>query len=313
MEVNNSEDFFDLSDLALYNIENNPNCKSTAEWKGHRIESIDLTDFNQQTDQRISQLFPSIISTNSYLTDALLSSLSQEFDEPQTGSHRLATIGNPTEELLILGINGVNTSLADAKSNQAYIKSLIPGNHGVDYIYNHSNSYIIDILEVFFLNYNGYSPNTARLLIEAWTHFHTYHQDNPSKKILQPCHSQGAIHVYNALLQSPQEIRDRVLVIAIAPGKVVPTTICYDSYNYVSKKDFLHCGEILFFNEPATDERGLSEHVVKTLEHYEQLILLDPDPNAVGIDHYFQSLTFKAKLTEHLQKYIEQNGEYCDS
>ena len=307
MEIDPSEDSFDVTSFPL---EGDPDWKNAVQWNGRIIEPLDLTDLNRPADQLIGQLFSSIPQTNPAC--ALIGCIPEKFGASEAGSHRLPTLGTPTEELLILGINGVYTTLADARSNQAYIKSLISSDHGIDYIYNHSNSYLIDILEVFFLNYNGYSPNTARLLIEAWGHFHEYHRNNPSKKILQPCHSQGAIHVYNALLQSPQEIRDRVIVIAIAPGKVVPKTLCHASYNYASKRDFLHCGEILYFNEPGTNEFGVSEHVTKILEHYEQLILLDPHPKAIGIDHHFQSPTFKEKLREHLQRYIEQNGEFQD-
>ena len=47
-----------------------------------------------------------------------------------------------------------------------------------------------------------------------------------------------------------------------------------------------------------------------TLEHREQLILLDPDSKAEGIDHEFQSPTFKEPLTDHIEDYINKNGEY---
>ena len=32
------------------------------------------------------------------------------------------------------------------------------------------------------------------------------------------CHSQGVIHVRNALIDYPEELRQRILVVAISPG-----------------------------------------------------------------------------------------------
>ena len=76
-------------------------------------------------------------------------------------------------------------------------------------------------LEILTMNYLGYSPHTAALLRKTFTDFHEANKDNPNAKYLQLCHSQGALHLRNALQGLPQEIRDRVIVLAIAPAAII--------------------------------------------------------------------------------------------
>lgn len=183
----------------------------------------------------------------------------------------------------------------------------------IDFIYNRTHGAPLDLLEVFILNYSGISPNTEDLLLQSWQEFADKHKDNPHKKVLQPCHSQGAVHVYNALASASKELWDRVIVVAIAPAKVIPRDMCYESFNYASKRDIVPLGNILFVNivEAANSNLELSDNLEMTRRNQEELILLDPAPEIKsGIDHEFQSPTFKPKLTEHLKDYINRNGEY---
>ncbi len=230
--------------------------------------------------------------------------------DPSMISQKLPTLGEPNKDLLILGINGMNTNLNEALSHQAYLKSLTPKDVGVDFIHNHSNTAPIDLAEILGLNYFGYSPNTAHLLKEAWTEFHERHKDNPEKKILQICHSQGAIHINNALDSCPEEIRQRLIVVAIAPAKIVPTETCYKSFNYASENDIVHYGELIHPSFFDPNETGMSPVLKMKLEQREQLILLEPHPDAKGIDHDFQTETCKQNLRMKIKDYINNNGEY---
>ncbi len=227
-------------------------------------------------------------------------------------SERLPTLGTPDPDLLFIAANGMATSKEEALGHQAYLRKLAGDRLAVDFIYNHSNSVPIDLLEIFCLNYFGYSPISADLLQRSWQKFADYHKDSPAKKVLQYCHSQQAIHVYNALEASPQELRDRIIVVAIAPAKVIPKDLCYDSFNYASKNDIVPYGEAVFagFLDCPHFDFEVSELWKMTLEHREQLILLDPDSKAKGIDHEFQSPTFEEPLTKHINDYINKNGDY---
>lgn len=97
--------------------------------------------------------------------------------------------------------------------------------------------------------------------------------------------------MYNALDSSPKSVRERIIVLAISPGKIIPRELCYESYNYASKKDFV----------PKLD-------VIGRIRYGNELILLDPDPKAPEHDHGLDSPTFQRIIKENLQNYIMDYG-----
>jgi len=222
--------------------------------------------------------------------------------EPET-SARYITGGNWDIRLGIGSTNGMNTTLDEAASHANYLAKFA-SNQNIDWIYNRSHGPLIDLAEIFTLNYAGRSPNTGQLLIDTWTEFHERNAEQPQAKYLQFCHSQGAIHVRNALANAPKEIRDRVIVVAIAPGAVVPKNLCYQSYNYASKKDIVPFGELVYASALDTNEFGTSKLVETALENRDELILLDPHPDDTGIDHDFESPTFKDRIIYHINQYL---------
>ena len=46
------------------------------------------------------------------------------------------------------------------------------------------------------------------------------------------------------------------------------------------------------------------------MERAKNLILLDPHPDATGIDHDFQSPTFTETIEKIMKDYLKHNGEY---
>lgn len=224
-------------------------------------------------------------------------------------SHLFTTAGKRQSTCRIGGINGINTSLDNAAGHADYLRGL-SGGQSIDWIYNNTHGAIGDLAEVFTQNYLGFSPNTARLLTDNWVAFHEENKDNPKAKYLQICHSQGAIHVKNALLNAPKEIAERVIVVAIAPAAVITKDLCFDSYNYASKKDIVPFGELLAAGALDPGLIGVSGCVQTALENRKELILLDPHPDATGIDHDFRSPTFREIIRDHLIDHIENKGEY---
>jgi hypothetical protein len=207
------------------------------------------------------------------------------------------------------GINGMNTSFKEAASHAQYLSDLGGGNE-VQWVHNKSNRWDRDLLEIAFLNYLGFSPNTASDLKKNWYEYHELHRDNPKKKYLQFCHSQGTIHVNNALDSCPEEISDRVMVVSIAPAKVVPTEKCFKSYNYASEKDFVFLGEIAYSGFLNSDPFEASPFMEMTIENHEELILLPADPSSYWPDHGWKSLTFVKNIRKHISEYLECDGEY---
>ena len=157
-------------------------------------------------------------------------------------------------------------------------------------VYNETAWLFADVQECL-RNRRGYISKPAAQMLILWDLFTRVHKD-PSVKLLFICHSGGAIHVKNALEAAPQHIRDRIIVVAIAPGAIVPREICHNSYNYVSKNRDL---------VPLSDVEGMRKYG-------NQLIHLDPHPDAKRWDHDFRSPTFAGVLQKHIAKFKAENG-----
>ncbi len=203
------------------------------------------------------------------------------------------------------GINGMGNNLEMAQENARYIGQL-SSNHHIDWTFNHTNSILFDVAEATVLNFKGIS-GPAKDLQANWIKFHEEHKNDPDAKYFQLCHSQGAIHVKNALQGAPQEIRDRVIVLAIAPAAVVPKGLCYDSFNYASKRDPIPYFEAAFkYDADAPYEERMSE---PSREALKELILLEPHPDASFGDHVLDSPTFKQIIQDQIEDFIKEYGE----
>ena len=219
------------------------------------------------------------------------------------------TKGERSPNLGVGFIHGIGNVLPDAIFHAEYLSRLNEG-RSIDAIYNKSNTAPIDLLEAFLINIPGESPNTAKLLQENWVEFHHKNIDNSKLKYLQVCHSQGAIHVRNALASAPKEIRDRVIVVAIAPAAVVPRELCFDSTNYACKADIVPKVEIPVSVVLDLAHREGFTHLREAIEKQDQIIWIDPHPDSKGMRHGFQDPTYLKWLKTHLQEHVENNGEY---
>ena len=224
-------------------------------------------------------------------------------------SRRFETPGTKKPHCAIGGINGINNTFDDSNSHAAYLSKLAD-KQSISWVHNQSHGALVDLAEVFTANYLGFSPNTGKLLTEAWQEFHEQNRDHPHAKFLQFCHSQGAIHVRNALAHAPKEIRARVIVVAIAPAVVVSRELCYNSYNYASKKDIVHYGELAFLGALDSNETGTSAGMKCAMKEREELICLEPHPEATGIDHEFQSPTYRPYIERHIEIHKKNGGKY---
>ena len=149
-------------------------------------------------------------------------------------------------------------------------------------------SILADILECG-IGHVGFHTSPVQLLKNQWNHFIATH--SPCAKFLQPCHSGGALHVKNALLTSPESVRQRIIVLAIAPAVIVPEELCFKSYNYISRRDFV----------THLDLAG-------KLKYGGELHILEPHPEASFWDHEFLSPTFRDPIQGHINDYIENYG-----
>ena len=146
-----------------------------------------------------------------------------------------------------------------------------------------------DIVECGLAHIGFHTP-PVQLLKNQWNHFIATH--GPEAIFFQICHSGGADHVKNALKDSPDSVRQRIIVLAINPSVVVPDELCYESHNYISKRDFVTRLDI-----------------IGNLKYGEELHILEPHPDADFWDHEFASPTFKKLIQDQITNYIENYGD----
>lgn len=218
------------------------------------------------------------------------------------------TKGDSEQSCRIGGINGINTSYDDAVRHAEYLKRFT-SDRSIEWVYDHSSGIVPDLAKAG-AEYLGYSSKTGEYIQENWKNFYENNKDNPEAKYLQFCHSKGAIEIRNELYKTSQEIRDRIIVVAIAPAVVVPSNLCYESYNYVSKRDIVPHAELAIAGALETDEFGKTPLMDLAMENHEELIVLDPHPGATGIDHDFESPTYEGKIKDHIKEYIKNDGKY---
>ena len=108
------------------------------------------------------------------------------------------------------------------------------------------------------------------------------------------CHSQGALHVRNALLDYPPELRERILVVAIAPAAYIYQETCAQVVHYRAEwwRDFV----------PRFDRFGAQRET-------DTIVTLTSDSEASAFDHELMSHTYQARLRRHIRAYILSQGE----
>jgi hypothetical protein len=223
-------------------------------------------------------------------------------------SSTFTTGGTKNLRLGIGGINGMNTSLNEAANHANYLAQFAP-NQSINWVHNCTHGPLADLAEIFSLNYAGQSPNTAPLLQKEWEAFHQANADCPNAKYLQICHSQGAIHVRNALMQSPKEIRDRVIVIAIAPAVILTEEDCFKARNFACKGDVVPSGELAYLGFFDGDRDGTSKAMESAMERQKTIIWVDPLPNTQNV-HDFQNPAFMQILKDEIEDHLSCKGEY---
>jgi pimeloyl-ACP methyl ester carboxylesterase len=128
----------------------------------------------------------------------------------------------------------------------------------------------------------------VRQLHRMWNSF--FEISSADAKFLMVCHSQGAIHVRNALLDYPPDFRERILVLAIAPGAYIYKETCAKVIHYRAEwwRDFV----------PRLDRSGATREK-------DFVVTLASHPKASAFDHEFMSPTYQVMLRQHITNYIQ--------
>lgn len=197
---------------------------------------------------------------------------------------------NLSNDLGIGFINGVWNDFKSARSSAQYV-SRLAGGYNIHGVYNATHGTDVDIFEcVLGLNFIATEP--VRQLHKMWNSF--FEKSSASSKFLMICHSQGAIHVRNALLDYPPDLRERILVVAIAPGGYIYKETCANVIHYRAEwwRDFV----------PTLDGNGAGREIDKTVK-------LNSHTEAPSFDHEFMSPTYQERLRWHITNFIQTEGE----
>jgi RHS repeat-associated protein len=197
----------------------------------------------------------------------------------------------PLKSKMVVFVNGINTTHDEAKFH-ASLLSKAGGGINVDYVYNPRHGLFFDFQECM-VGRIGKETQPVRSLFSLLTSHLT---ENSENTCLQIAHSQGAIHVKNVLLRMPEELRERITVMTIAPAAIITDDLCHKGYNYLSKGDLL----------PFLCDKKVRDNVFnRSSDVSANIIWLDRAKGASWWDHSFQSPTYFPVLKEHVDNYLK--------
>jgi RHS repeat-associated protein len=155
-------------------------------------------------------------------------------------------------------------------------------------IYNAGNTIPVDLIECL-IGYAGVRTPPDTMLRNELIRFAETH--GPDAKYLQICSSGAAIHVKNTLASLPRWIQQKVIVVSCGGATIIPKEICFDSFNYASKRDFIPYIDVFgnYFNG-------------------NQLQKLEPHSDAGWLDHEFLSPTFQGLIERHVIDHVKIYG-----
>lgn len=196
---------------------------------------------------------------------------------------------NLPNDLEIGFINGIWNNFESSKAGAEYV-SRLAGGYNIHAVYNatHGNQDVPECLKG--LGYIATEP--VRQLHKMWNSF--FEKSSGDAKFLMICHSQGAIHVRNALLDYPPELRERILVVAIAPAAYIYKQTCAKVIHYRAEwwRDFV----------PRIDADGAEREK-------ESVFTLTSHFAAPAFDHEFMSPTYQESLQRHIRNYLNMRGK----
>jgi hypothetical protein len=181
--------------------------------------------------------------------------------------------------------NGMANTLNDARTNAIRISDHSGQGYNIHCTYSATVGQRLDMTSAI-LGQGGTVTPPVLQLIEEW---HDLIEQDDETKRLQICSSRGAIEVYNALALSPKSIQRRIIVIAIAPGCLIPSELAYQVVNLVIPSD-------------AVVKHAANRHLM-TSPHTKVLSNHADGSNA----HDLHGLSYREELGPMIDRYIRTN------
>ena len=210
-------------------------------------------------------------------------------EKKKTKSDRMFFCGlQQIGDLGISCVNGIMNNLKDANAN-ARALSEMADDHYVTFVHNQSKGLIPDLIRCFFELYFYMNTEAVKNLQARWD-AHFLHA-GPGSFLYHECHSEGAIITRNALMRYPEELRQRIIVVAIAPGAYIDDKYAHSVTHYRSTADIV----------PLFDFVG-------ALRCRDTTVVLKPHHDASFLDHSISSPTYQDVREFKVDRYKEQYG-----
>ncbi|MDP1835153.1 MAG: RHS repeat-associated core domain-containing protein [Chlamydiales bacterium] len=213
---------------------------------------------------------------------------------PRVPASRTGDLGEDRKKLeygAIGFINGICNHFRDAFNHAMHISDL-SGGFNVNFICNQTHNIIFDIMECI-LGVHHVTTRPVELLHKEWDKSLA-----AEPTILQICTSQGVIHVRNALLTYPEHLRNRIIVLAIAPAVYIDRDLCRQVIHYRAadpRRDFIpRC-----FDKRG-EARAREQGTIRDVPSHK---------DASFFDHSISSPTYSDPIQHHIQQYTNSQGQ----
>lgn len=191
---------------------------------------------------------------------------------------------------------GMNTPFSRTYKHTEMISSMANG-YNVHTVHNASINVGMDLVRCGFELYQDCDTAAVKLLREEWKE--AFDQESFQDDILHICYSEGVIITRNALRHVPQKHRDRIIVVAIAPGAYIPSNWVKDVRHYRSNRDFV----------PLLDPVNMIATAIRDQYNGKKTVIdLMPHPDAPWWDHDFDSPTYESPLIKEINSYLKHSG-----
>jgi RHS repeat-associated protein len=196
-------------------------------------------------------------------------------------------------------VNGMVNDYIQSNCSATHVSDMA-GGAKVGATYNETHGAFFDFFECALNLYGGIATTPAFKLMEQWDQ--AFENVPPGCPILQIAHSQGTIHVRNALMMYDPEKAKRIMVVCFGPAAYIGPNLCHSVHHFISKRDIVWLANAIHF-----------------LFNPEYVTFLDPATSAKLFDHDFLSETNTKtmqtvinKFKDTVNKYYNENKEKCD-
>ncbi len=186
-------------------------------------------------------------------------------------------------------LNGIGNTRQEWINSAKHLYSLVGMNIGG--VYAASYGFLRDIIRFNMMKFNLVSSFTEYLLKRKLTRILT---ENPLDILAVICHSCGSVRLSHVLDQLSAELKARIFVIAVAPGKAIRQDQCGGVVNMYSNADFV----------------VLAPHDIDVPGRYGTVVKLDPHPQASFPDHSVTSPTYSDAIRMSYKSILKKTGRY---